>query len=202
MASLFFVESDLMESRNAILAGNWWAVAIRGVLAILFGVAAFVIPGATILVLVLIFGAYSFCDGVASIALAAWGASHHERWGLLLLNGIIGIAFGLVAFLWPGITVLAFVFLAAAWGFAWGAVMLAVAAGLKISHGRWFLVFAGVISLIYAALLCLSPLIGALVLTWLIGAYALILGGTLLALAYRLASHRPERLRKIEITSN
>jgi uncharacterized membrane protein HdeD (DUF308 family) len=80
--------------------------------------------------------------------------------------------------------------------------MLAVAAGLKISHGRWFLVFAGIISLIYGVLLCLSPLIGALVLTWLIGAYALILGGTLLALAYRLASHKPERIRKIEITSH
>jgi uncharacterized membrane protein HdeD (DUF308 family) len=202
MASLFYLETGLMESRNAILAGNWWAVAIRGVLAILFGIAAFAIPGATILALVFIFGAYSFFDGVASIILAAWDAEHHERWGVLLLHGIAGIAFGLVAFLWPGITVLAFVFLVAAWAITWGVIMLIVATNLKISHGRWFLVFAGLLSLVYGVLLCLSPLMGALVVTWWIGAYALVIGATLLVLAFRLAGHKPERMKRTQVSSH
>jgi uncharacterized membrane protein HdeD (DUF308 family) len=200
MASLFYNESGVMESRNAIIAGKWWAMAIRGILAILFGVVAFAVPGAAILALVLVFGAYSFFDGVASIILAVWDAGHHERWGLMLLHGIIGIAFGLVAFFWPGITVLAFVFLIAAWAFAWGVITLIAATSLNISHGRWFLIFAGLLSLVYGALLCLSPLIGALVVTWWIGAYSLIMGATLLVLAFRLAAHKPATMRGTGVT--
>lgn len=195
MARLFNIDPGLLDARHAVLAGNWWAVAIRGILAILLGLAAFFVPGATILSFVLIFAAYSFFDGVASLLLAAWDATHHERWGLLLLNGLIGIAFAAVAMLWPSITVLAFVFLVAFWAIAWGIVMLLVTINLRVSHGRWLLAFAGVVSLLYGLLLCFSPLLGALVLTWWIGAYALVLGITLLAFAFRLARHQPARLR-------
>ncbi|MDB5402768.1 MAG: hypothetical protein QOD93_6774 [Acetobacteraceae bacterium] len=184
---------DLIASRNAVLADNWWALALRGVFAILFGIIAFAVPGAAMLALVLIFGAYSIADGIFNIVLAVRGARGHERWGLLLANGILGIVIGIVAAIWPGITVLAFVFMIGAWALLSGGLMFGAALSMKISHGRWLLVFGAIVSMIYGLLLFASPLIGALVLTWWVGAHALILGVTLVVLAFRLRRHRGDR---------
>ncbi|MRG54623.1 HdeD family acid-resistance protein [Phyllobacterium sp. SYP-B3895] len=186
--------SDLESARNAMLADNWWVVALRGALAITFGVAAFIVPAATMLAFVLVFAAYSLVDGLFSMALAVRGARKGERWGLLFLNGLFGIAIGIAAAMLPGITVLAFVLMVAAWALVSGGLMLGAAFALKISHGRWLLVFGAIASIIYGALLLVSPLIGALVLTWWMGAHALVFGVTLLALAFRLRKHRGEHM--------
>jgi uncharacterized membrane protein HdeD (DUF308 family) len=185
---------DLVTSRNAVLADNWWAVALRGLFAILFGIIAFAMPGAAMLALALIFGAYSIADGIFNIVLAVRGARQHERWGPLLVNGLLGILIGVIAAIWPGITVLAFVFMVGAWALLSGGLTFGAALGMKISHGRWWLVFGAIISMIYGLLLFASPLIGALVLTWWVGAYALVFGVTLIVLAFRLRSHRGERI--------
>jgi uncharacterized membrane protein HdeD (DUF308 family) len=184
---------DLMTSRNAVLADNWWALALRGLFSILFGIVAFALPGAAMLALVLVFGAYSIADGLFNIVLAVRGARAHERWVLLLINGLLGIVIGIVAAIWPGITVLAFVFMVGAWALLSSGLMLGAAVSLKISHGRWLLVFGAIISLLYGLLLFASPLIGALVLTWWVGAHALVFGVTLILLAFRLRKHRGER---------
>jgi len=175
---------------SAALAHNWWVVALRGLLGIAFGLVALFWPGITILSLVLIFAAYSLIDGVFEIAAAVRAAQRHQRWGLLLLSGIISIAMGCVAFFWPGITVIAFVLLLAIWALASGILMLASAPRLEKGHGRWWLVLGGLVSVLYGALLLLAPRLGAVVLTWWIGAYALIFGGTLLALAFKLRSRQ------------
>jgi uncharacterized membrane protein HdeD (DUF308 family) len=185
---------DLITAKNAVLADNWWALALRGLFAIVFGIIAFAMPAAAMLALVLIFGAYSIADGVFNIVLAVRGARSHERWGLLLINGLLGIAIGIAAAIWPGITALAFVFMVAAWALLSGGLTLGAALGLRISHGRWFLVFGALVSLLYGFLLFASPLIGALVLTWWVGAYSLVLGVTLIVLAFRLRKYRGERL--------
>jgi uncharacterized membrane protein HdeD (DUF308 family) len=185
---------DVVTSRNAVLADNWWAVALRGLFAILFGIVSFAMPGAAMLALVLIFGAYSIADGIFNIVLAVRGAREHERWGLLLVNGLLGILIGIIAAIWPGITVLAFVFMVGAWALLSGGLMFGAALGMKISHGRWWLVFGAIISMIYGLLLFASPLIGALVFTWWVGAYALVFGVTLIVLASRLRRHRGERI--------
>ncbi|HEX2527360.1 MAG TPA: HdeD family acid-resistance protein [Geminicoccus sp.] len=180
---------DRKEAMNAILASNWWAVALRGVLAILFGIIAFLLPGETMLSLVLLFAVFSFVDGVIAIVLAIRGASAGTRWGFLLLNGVLGILIGIGAFLWPAITVLAFVLLVAAWALVSGVTMLISAFTLKASHGRGWLAFGGIASILYGILLVVSPLIGALVLTWWLGAYALVFGIAMLVLAFRLRRH-------------
>ncbi|MDR3531787.1 MAG: DUF308 domain-containing protein [Rhodopila sp.] len=120
-------------------------------------------------------------------------ASTHERWGLLLINGLLGIVIGIAAAIWPGITVLAFVFMVGAWALLSGSLMLGAALSLKISPGHWFLVFGALISMVYGVLLFASPLIGALVLTWWVGAHALVFGVTLIVLAFQLRKHRGER---------
>ena len=194
MVFLEISNPDLITAKNAVLADNWWALALRGLFAIVFGIIAFAMPAAAMLALVLIFGAYSIADGIFNVVLAVRGARSHERWGLLLINGLLGIAIGIAAAIWPGITVLAFVFMVAAWALLSGGLMLGAALGLKTSHGRWLLVFGALVSLLYGFLLFASPLIGALVLTWWVGAYSLVLGVTLIVLAFRLRTHRGERL--------
>ncbi|WP_377848965.1 HdeD family acid-resistance protein [Bosea sp. UC22_33] len=175
---------------NDVLADNWWAVALRGAAAILFGVAAFAMPVATMLSLVFVFAAFSIVDGTFGIVMSVRGARKGERWIWLFLSGIFGIAAGVVAALWPGLTVLAFVILVAAWAFVSGTLMLISAFRLKIDHGRVWLAIGGIASVAFGILLVVSPFIGALVLTFWTGAHALVLGGTLLVLAYRLRSHR------------
>lgn len=177
---------------NAVLADNWWAVALRGLLALLFGIAAFVVPGAAMLALVLVFAAYSLVDGVLNVVLAVRGARKGERWGQLLLNGLFGMLVGVLAAMLPGITLIAFVFMVGAWALVSGGLMLGAALRLKISHGRWILVVGSIASLIYGVLLFAAPMIGALVLTWWVAAYSLVLGVVLLALAFQLRKHRGE----------
>lgn len=174
----------------AVLAENWWAMALRGVFGILFGLIALFAPGPTILSLVLLFSAYMLVDGVFGIVSAVRAAGRHERWGFLLLEGLADIAAGVVAFLWPGLTVIAFVLLMAAWALVSGGLMLGAAFKLTKEHGRWLLALGGVVSMIYGVLLVIAPLVGALVLTWWLGAYALAFGVILLVLAFRLRGRK------------
>ncbi len=170
----------------AMLARNWWAIGIRGVVGILFGLVALFLPGATMLSLVLLFAAYIFVDGVFGIVSAVRAARAHERWGLLVLEGLVDIAVAAIAVLWPGITVVAFVFLVAFWAILTGVLELAAAFRLEFIDGRGWLIFGGVVSVLYGALLIVAPTIGAVVLTWWLGAYALVFGVCLVVLAFKL----------------
>jgi uncharacterized membrane protein HdeD (DUF308 family) len=168
------------------LARNWWAFAIRGLLAMLFGVIAFTLPGAAMLSLVLIFAAYALADGVLAIVSAVRAASHHERWLTFVIEGIVGIGAAILAVAWPAVTVVVFVTIVAIWAIISGAFMLAASFHMDAAHGRWWIALGGVASLVYGALLIVMPLIGALVLTWWIGAYAFIFGVAMMAAAFRL----------------
>jgi uncharacterized membrane protein HdeD (DUF308 family) len=183
-------EADAM---SALLARNWWVMAIRGLLGVAVGVTALVLPAATMLALVLLFAAYMLVDGAFAIIAAVRAARAHERWGLLALEGVADIVAGVIALIWPSITVLAFVLLVAAWAIVTGALVLTAGFRLNLDHGRWWLVLAGAASLVYGALLIVAPMIGALVLTWWFGAYALVFGIALLILAFRLRARHEER---------
>jgi uncharacterized membrane protein HdeD (DUF308 family) len=170
----------------SVLARNWWAFAIRGVLGIVFGIIAFAWPSVTMLSLVLVFAAYAIVDGIFAIIAAVRAAQAHERWMLFLLEGIVGIAAGTIAYMWPGLTVVVFVTLIGIWALVTGGLMLAAAFRLDSDHGRWWFVLGGLASLIYGAILLIAPLVGALVLTWWIGAYALVFGIMMLIGSFRL----------------
>jgi uncharacterized membrane protein HdeD (DUF308 family) len=185
-------DSDRFDAMSAVLAENWWAVALRGVLAILFGVIALLVPVTTILALVLLFAAYMFVDGVFAIISAVRAARRRERWALLVFEGVVDLIAGAVALFFPGLTVLAFVLLTAAWALVSGALMFAASFQLNRDHGRWWLALGGIASMIFGILLFLAPLIGAIVLTWWMGAYALVFGAMLLVLAFKLRNRRGE----------
>src|SRR5262249_5815870 len=107
-----YTSTGLSMSREALaemVARNWWVIGLRGLLALLFGVCAFVFTGATILSLVLLFAVFALIDGGFAIAGAVRGAMHHQHWGYLALQGVVSIAAAIIAIGWPGATVLAFV---------------------------------------------------------------------------------------------
>ena len=177
------------DAMSASLARNWWAVALRGALAIVVGVVAIMIPAAAMFSLALVFGAYLVVDGAFGIVAAARAAQHHERWGLLLLEGVLGIAVGVLVAIYPAGAVLGFVLLAAAWALVTGALMLTASFRLHASHGRVWLALGGIVSIVWAVVLAGSPLVGALVLTWWLGGYAIAFGVMMLVLAFRLRPH-------------
>lgn len=175
---------------SELLARNWWAVMLRGVAAILFGLIAIFLPGVTLESLVLVFAAYMFVDGVLAILSAVKAARRHERWGLFVLEGLADLAAGVAALLVPGAALLVFIALAAAWGVVSGGFMLAAAIRLKKDHGRAWLIVGGLGSVAWGVLLAVFPIPGLLVLTWWLGAYALVFGVSLLALGWTLRARR------------
>lgn len=182
---------DLISARSAILARNWWLIALRGACAVLFGILTFVMPGLSLVTLVFLFAAYLLIDGIAAIVSAIRAAQKYERWGLLVLEGAVDILAGLAAALAPGITVLVFVYLIAVWSIVSGAFMAVAAFQLHLDHGRWLMVLAGVASVIFGGLLAFAPIAGAVVLAFWLGAYALVFGIMLVVLAFRLRSRAP-----------
>jgi len=179
------------DAMSTLLAQNWWAIALRGVFAIIFGIIALLMPGATMLALVLLFAAYLLVDGIFAIIAAVRAARRQERWGWLIFEGLVDLVTGGIAAVWPLITIVAFALLMGAWAIVTGALLLGASYRLNIPHGRWLMALAGAISVIWGVLLIIWPLIGALVLTWWMAAYALIFGVAMLVLALRLRGRRP-----------
>ncbi len=178
------------DAMSARLAQNWWAIALRGVCAILFGLIALFMPGVTILALVLLFAAYMLLDGILAIVAAIRAARRHDRWGWLILEGVVDLIAGGIAVVWPLITVIAFVYLLGVWAIISGALLFIAGFRLNLEHGRWLMKLGGIISVIWGILLMLWPLVGALVVTWWMAGYALFFGVALLVLAFRLRGRR------------
>ncbi len=170
-----------------VLTGHWWAIGLRGLLGILVGVLALVLPVHTLIALVWLFGAYAFLDGVFNFA-AAWRRTPQERpWWVLVLSGIAGMGAGVVSFFWPGITALVLVYLIAAWALITGGLQVAAAISLrKEIEGEWMLALSGMISLLLGGLLALFPNAGAIGLVWYFGIFAILFGAVMVAFSYRL----------------
>ncbi len=169
-----------------ILVRNWWVVLLRGVLGLIIGFIAFFFPGPTLLSLVTLFALYLIIDGIFAIVSAVRAARHQQDWGFLTFEGIVGILAGIIALALPGLTVLVFVGLLAAWAFITGTLELRAAYNLEKDHGRWWMVLAGVASIVFGIVLIAAPVIGALVVSWWVGAYATFFGASLVALAFQL----------------
>jgi uncharacterized membrane protein HdeD (DUF308 family) len=169
------------------LAQNWWAIVLRGVCAVLFGLAAFIWPGLTLTILVLLYGAYALVDGVLAVI---WSlAGRHPGafpWGVLLA-GVAGIFFGVITFLWPGLTALALLYLIAAWAIVRGVFEIVAAVHLRREiEGEWMLALSGVLSVLLGVVLILAPGAGALAVIWWIGAAAIVFGVLTILLGLRL----------------
>jgi uncharacterized membrane protein HdeD (DUF308 family) len=179
------------------LSHNWWLIVLRGVLAILFGLTAFFWPGVTGLVLILFFGGYAFADGVIAVITGLSHVKDSPRWWVFLIEGLISIGAGSVAFIYPGLAGLALLALIAAWAILTGIFEIAAAIRMRREiTNEWLLALGGILSILAGALLIAQPVAGGLAVVWIIGAYALIFGVLLIALGFRLRNwdnsmHRP-----------
>jgi uncharacterized membrane protein HdeD (DUF308 family) len=168
-------------------ARHWWMVALRGLIAVLFGVAALIWPSIALEVLVLLFGAFALLDGIIAIIVAIQSRPIFTDWWVWLLEGAAGLGAGVAAFVWPGLTERVLLYVIAAWAIITGVFEIIAAIGLReILERVWLLVLDGILSVILGLLLVIRPAAGALALTWVIGLYAIIAGLLLFVLAFEL----------------
>jgi uncharacterized membrane protein HdeD (DUF308 family) len=181
-----------------LLERSWWMLAVRGAIAVLFGILALIWPGLTLLWLVILFAAYAFVGGGAA-AYAAWKhRASDENWWLILLLGLVSLGAGVIAVFHPALTALVFVLLMGANALATGVLDIATAIRLrKVIEGEWLLVLAGIVSIAFGILVFLFPGAGALALVWLISFYAIVMGALLLTLAFRVRGWVRARTREL-----
>jgi len=165
------------------LRSRWWAIALRGMISILLGLVAIFYPLTTMLSLVFIFAAYLMMDGIFALvaALAIKGPSKARTW--LIIEALIDLSIGVVIFTWPGISLLAMVLLTASWAFLTGFFMITAGFTGERHRADWWFILGGLVSLIFGVLMMIAPIMGAIIMTWWLGAYALAFGFVLLTLA-------------------
>lgn len=170
-----------------MLSRYWWLLELRGILAIAFGVMTFLWPGIALWVLVIMFGAYAFADGVCATAAAFSSRGENDHFWGMLLGGLVGIGVGVLTLVNPAITGLALLFYIAAWSIATGVLQILTAIRLrKEIEGEWALILSGIASVVFGGLLLAWPASGVLAVVLIIGAYAIVFGVLMLVFGWRL----------------
>jgi uncharacterized membrane protein HdeD (DUF308 family) len=173
------------------LARQWWLLLLRGIAAVIFGVLAFAWPGLTLITLVILYGAFALIDGVIALAAAFSGAAKPIPTWWLVVVGLLGIAAGIVTFLWPAMTAIVLVLFIGAWALAHGVFEIIGAIRLrKEIDNEWMLILGGIVSVLFGAILIIAPGAGALGLIWAIAAYSIVFGILFIAFSLRLRGHR------------
>jgi uncharacterized membrane protein HdeD (DUF308 family) len=167
----------------------WWMLLIRGVVAVLFGLAAIVWPGLTALVLVYLFGAFAFVDGIVAVVVSLQERAIVPRWWVLLIEGIVGILIGVLTFFSPIVTALVLLYLIATWAILTGILEIAAAFSMRRALAlEWTLAIAGILSIILGILLAIQPVNGILAVVWIIGVYAIVFGVLLIIRSFQFRS--------------
>jgi uncharacterized membrane protein HdeD (DUF308 family) len=178
----------------ALMAKNWWLFLVRGIAAIAFGILALIWPGITLVTLVFFFGAYALVDGISNIIAAVRGdpGTRGHGWTVAIL-GAISVVAGVIAFVYPGITALALLYVIAAWALVAGVMEIYTAYRLRREiTNEWWMALGGVASIVFGILLIAFPGTGILSLLILLGAFAIAFGVTQIVLAFRLRGLRDQ----------
>jgi len=173
---------------NKNITKYWKPFLLRGIIALLFGIIAFALPGITLQILIVMLGAFLIADGFVTLFSLFFGNLERDRhWFLLLLEGLAGIVIGVMTFVWPAITALFIILLVGVWAVATGILELAAAFSLrKLIENEWMLGLSGLVSILFGFVLFLYPRIGGVAVIWVIGAYALLFGALLVFLGLKL----------------
>jgi len=167
----------------------WWMLLLRGVVAVLFGIAAIVWPGLTALVLVYLFGAFAFVDGIVAVVVSLQERAVVPRWWVLLIEGIVGILIGVLTFFSPIVTALVLLYLIATWAILTGILEIAAAFSMRRALAlEWTLAIAGILSILLGILLAIQPVRGILAVVWVIGVYAIVFGVLLIIRSFQFRS--------------
>lgn len=173
-----------------VLARNWWALLIRGIAAVIFGILVFMWPPGAWVAIGYLFGAYALIDGVFAIVAAVRAAQTHERWWPFVLEGIVGLAIAAIAIYDVLILIAAIFITIAAWAFVTGVLEIVAAIQLrKHISNEWLLIVAGVCSILFSVLMIWHPFVAALAISYIVAAYAIVFGVIMIALSFRLKAH-------------
>jgi uncharacterized membrane protein HdeD (DUF308 family) len=156
---------------------NWGLSVLRGVLAVIIGLLALFLPDITVSALVMLFGFFILFDAAASFVSAYKRKKVDLPWGLPVVKGILSGIVGILAILLPSAMAVAIIFVIAAWAILTG--IMEIAGGIQViktNGGSWFLLALGILSLLFGILLALSPGAGIVLLSVLIGLFALLFG--------------------------
>ena len=179
---------------EAVLKRYWWMFAVRGGFAVLYGLAAVVMPRLTLGVLIVLFGVFALANGIFAVGTALAARKEYEKWWVLLLEGAAGVIVGIGTIAWPQLTAVLLLFLIAGWAVATG--ILEILAGLaqpkEVGGDKWVLVLGGVISLLFGIFLFAQPGKGALAILWMIGVFAIVAGVVLITIGFRLKGMKTE----------
>ena len=175
-----------------LMTQNWWAIALRGLVAVLFGIAAFMWPGITLWVLAPLFGAYALFNGIFTVIEAFSRDVSRERWWALLFEGVVGSAIGVVTLIiGPWLTVMGLLYLIAFWAIMTGVFEIITAIRLRHEiRGEWLMALIAILSMAFGLLLVSFPVTGALSVILIIGAFAFATGALMISLAFKLRSLR------------
>lgn len=172
-------------------ADHWWVPLIQGIAGIVFGILAILFPGPALGTLLVFFGAFAVVYGVMAVIFAFRRKGRDDQWWAWLVDGLLGIAIGLMALFWPAATALAFVIWIAAWAIVGGVMRIIVAIRLRREiDGEWALILSGVLSVVFGLLIAVLPAAGLVTITWLIGFYAILFGALLVWLSLRIRDMR------------
>jgi uncharacterized membrane protein HdeD (DUF308 family) len=174
-----------------VMTRYWWTYALRGLVAIAFGIAAMLWPDLTINALVILFGAYVVADGLLELFNGASGRGVHGRWWVDILIGLAGLVAGAWAMLFPDLTAIGLMYFIAAWWLFTGVMQIVFAIRVRqLIANEWLMILSGLASVILGVLFLLYPGEGAISLIWVVGVFAIFLGVLLVMLAFRLRSIR------------
>ena len=174
-------------SETVELARSWWTFILRGVLAILFGLLAFFAPLFGIAILIGLFAAWALIDGVTDIVTGIRTRSRDRNWWLHVLEGLVGIAAGAIALLFPDLAATALVLIIGIWAIVTGIIEIWSAIKLREQiDGEVWLGLAGAASILFGILVIAFPAGGALSIVWLIGGFSIAFGAFLVILGFRL----------------
>lgn len=169
------------------LAKHWWAILIRGIVAIAFAFLAFLATGFTLKLLLIFLGLYFLLDGLFAIIGSFMAAKDHKKWWILLLEGIISLAAGIVVFIWPAATLIVLVYLVAIWAIITGVFeFLASVMASWAAPGKIFIGITGVLSVILGIVIFSYPLLTITAIIWLLGIYAIVTGLSLIFFSFKL----------------
>lgn len=178
-----------MENLARAMSDHWWVPLLRGIAAVIFGLIALAMPGLTVLVLLLTFGAYAIFDGVLAIVTAFRRKGSDDQWWAWALDGLLSVVIGVMALTWPAETAVAFILWMAAWAVVAGVFRIIAAIRLRREiEGEWALGLSGLLLILWGILLVMMPAAGILGAAWMIGGFSLLIGVLLILLAFRLKS--------------
>jgi uncharacterized membrane protein HdeD (DUF308 family) len=165
---------------TGLFKGSGTALLMRGIAAVLFGILVIAWPGPTVLALVFLFGIYAIVDGVTGLWHYASNKDRRSAWQIV--GGVISVAAGITALVWPGITALALALVIGFWALVLGVSQIAAAFNVRKTVSQWWLwLLTGIVTALFGLLIVAAPGAGILSLLGLVSAFAVISGVLLIA---------------------